>query len=167
MAGRGSFSFLMTNQNNEEEILLTAEGFAELKKEYENLIAVERPKIAKELEAARSLGDLSENAAYAEIRRRQSFMEGRIAELEEIIKRARVSEKTNSDKAQLGSRVTVHLDNQEDSFLLVSANEADLSKGKVSLDSPLGKALLSQKAGKKVKVATPVGEMEYTILRVE
>lgn len=152
---------------DDKEILLTKEGLAKLQEEYRDLVEIQKPKVLKDLANARSMGDLSENAAYAEARQRQSFIEGRITELSEILKNAKVVENKKSGKAQLGSKIRVHLDGQEEEFWLVSADEANIHSGKISKDSPLGQVLLGKKAGEKVRIEVPVGEVEYTILGVE
>lgn len=152
---------------DDNKILLTKEGLDKLQKEYDDLVNIQKPKLLLDLANARSLGDLSENAAYSEARRRQSFIEGRIAELSEILKNAKVMKKEKTDKVQLGSKIRVHLDGQEEEFLIVSSDEADLSAGKISKDSPLGRALFGRAVGSKVEVEVPIGRVEYTILGVD
>lgn len=153
--------------SDDQKILITEEGLKKLEAEYQELTLVERPKMLNDLAQARSLGDLSENAAYSEARRRQSFIEGRIVELEQVIKNAEVFKKDKSGAVQLGSKVKLSLGGQEEEFLVVSANEADIAKSKVSIDSPLGQALKGKKAGEKAKVLAPAGSADYIIINVE
>ena len=156
----------MTN-NNQEKILLTPEGLEEIKKEYEELTTKRRKEIAQRIQSARELGDLTENAEYDSAREEQASIEGRIAELEETMKRAEVV-KNNKCPVQIdvGCRVRVHLEDQDQEFQIVGAPEADPTKGKISHESPLGQALLGKKVGEKIEVEAPVGKLIYKILDI-
>ncbi len=156
----------MTN-NNQEKILLTPEGLEEIKKEYEELTGKRRKEIAKRIQGARELGDLTENAEYDSAREEQAQVEGRIAELEEMMKRAEVVKNNKcSVEIGVGCRVRVHLEDQDQEFQIVGAPEADPSSGKISHESPLGQALLGKKVGEKIEVDAPVGKLIYKILDI-
>lgn len=150
-----------------EKILLTKQGFVDLKKEYEDLVNNQRPEIVAEIKRSRELGDLSENGAYTAARERQSFVEGRIQELEDILKRAEVVEKSVDGTVVPGSLVTLRVNGMKVEYMIVGAGEADSAMKKISHESPLGKALLGKKAGDTVKVSAPVGEVEYKIETVK
>jgi len=153
--------------NSQEKILLTPEGLEEIKKEYEELTTKRRKEIAQRIQEARELGDLSENAEYDSAREEQAQVEGRIAELEETIKRAAVV-KNNKCPVQIdvGCRVRVHLEGKDEEFQVVGAPEADPTSGKISHESPLGQALLGKKVGEKIEVDAPVGKLIYKILDI-
>lgn len=150
-----------------DNILLTKQGFEDLKKEYEDLVNNQRPEIVAEIKRSRELGDLSENGAYTAARERQSFVEGRIQELEDILKRAEVVEKSSDGTIVPGSLVTLKVNGMTVDYMIVGAGEADSAMKKISHESPLGKALLGKKAGDTVKVSAPVGEVEYKIETVK
>lgn len=152
---------------NTDVLYLTKEGLAELKEELEGLVNVKRPQVAKRIKDAREMGDISENAEYDSARQEQAFVEGRIAELEEIIKNAKVSEKNSDGEVIVGAMVTVHIDGDEETFHIVGAPEADPIKKKISHESPLGAALLGKKVGDKIEVEAPIGSLTYTILKIE
>lgn len=153
---------------NNEKIFLTREGLEKLKKEYEKLTEVRRKEIAKRIQKAREQGDLTENAEYDSARDEQAQIEGRILELGEILKRAEVVRKTKvgEKRVELGTRVKLHLEGQDQEFYIVGAPEADPVNGKISHESPLGQALLGKKVGDKIKVSTPAGEVSYKILEI-
>ena len=112
------------------------------------------------------MGDISENAEYDAALQEQSFVEGRIAELEEIIKVAKVAENTDASSVGLGSQVTVHIEGSEEMFHIVGGPEADPLQGKISHESPLGQSLVGKKVGDKIEVEAPVGTLTYTILNI-
>ena len=153
--------------NNQEKILLTPEGLEEIKKEYEELTGKRRKEIAQRIQEARELGDLTENAEYDSAREEQAQIEGRIAELEETMKRAEVV-KNNKCPVEIGvgCRVKVHLEGKDEEFQVVGAPEADPTNGKISHESPLGRALLGKKVGEKIEVDAPVGKLIYKILDI-
>lgn len=152
--------------DSKNQVFLTNEGLENFKKEYQELIQIKRPDVVEKIEEARSLGDLSENAAYHQARREQSFVEGRIAELEEILQKAKVIESEKNGLVQLGSKIRVKLDSEEQELILVDEAEADLAFGKISHKSPMGKVLIGKKAGDIVEVDAPVGKIRYTILHI-
>ncbi len=154
--------------NNQEKILLTPEGLAKIKKEYQELTGKRRKEIALRIQKARELGDLTENAEYESAREEQASVEGRIAELEELMKRAKVveSNKKRPKKIEVGCKVRVHLEEKDEEFQIVGAPEADPAGGKISHESPLGQALLGKKVGDKIEVDAPVGKLIYKILDI-
>jgi len=151
----------------QEKILLTPEGLEKIKKEYKELTGSRRKEITERIQKARELGDLTENAEYDAAREEQATVEGRIAELEELMKRAEVV-KNNKCPVQIdvGCRVRVHLEGRDEEFQIVGAPEADPSSGKISHESPLGQALLGKKVGDKIEVNAPVGKLIYKILDI-
>ena len=147
--------------------MLTKEGLEELKRELQELIDVKRPEVVTKISVARDMGDLSENAAYVSARDQQAFIEGRISELEDIIKKAVVSTGVSSGGiVSVGSKIRVHVDGGEEEYIVVGAPEADPKEGKISHESPLGNALVGKKVGDKVEIEAPMGKLVYTILSV-
>jgi len=155
----------MDKTNN---VYVTKEGLENLKKELKALVEEKRPGIAKRIKEAREMGDISENSEYDAARQEQSFVEGRIEELEELLKNAKLSQPNNKkDSVEVGCRVTVHVDGGEESFHIVGALEANPLEKKISHESPLGSALVGKKVGDKIEVDAPVGKLTYTILKIE
>lgn len=155
-----------------KKIYLTEEGLADLKKEHEGLIKAKRPEVLTRVSAARDLGDLSENAEYAAAREELSFIDGRIDEIEELLKQVTIIHeekgKSNGKKiVKLGSTVTLHIGGKKEVFTLVGEWEADPNEKKISHESPLGKALLGKKIGEKIEVEAPAGKIRYTIVDVQ
>ena len=147
--------------------IISREGYEKLKKEYELLTTVKRKEIAERIQTAKDMGDLSENAEYSEAKDAQAFNEGRIAELTQLLKTLTVVDNgNNKGKIGLGSKVTAKTKNVNKTFIIVSFNEADPMEGKISNESPLGKALLGKKKGDKITVTTPKGEVEYEIIKI-
>jgi len=155
---------------NNKKIYLTKEGLEELKKEFKELTDVKRPDILARVSQARSMGDLSENAEYVAAREELSFIDGRIDELEELIKQAVLIVETHGKSSgsivKLGSTVTVNVKGKKESFTVVGEWEADPHDKKISHESPLGKALMGKKVGEKVEVEAPAGKVVYTITSV-
>jgi transcription elongation factor GreA len=151
----------------EEKVYLTQEGLKNLKEEYDQLINVRRKEVAEKLQKARELGDITENAAYEAARDEQAFVEGRIAELDDLLKRVEVVEKEKAGIVQVGSKVRVHLDGNEQEFQIVGAPEANPINGKISHESPLGQALLGKKVGEKVEITAPAGKLIYHVLEIK
>ncbi len=158
----------MTSRN----IFLTKSGLLQLQKEYEELLTKKRPNVIKRLAKARENGDLSENAEWDAACEEQGFVEGRILELSEIIKKAKlIAEDKESIMIRggvigIGSTVKVQTDNGVDQFMIVGSFEADPVKKKISDESPVGKALLGVKKGETVRINTPVLQMSYKVLDV-
>jgi len=152
--------------SNKNILYITKEGMKNLKKELKELIEVKRPHIAQEIQEAREMGDISENAPYDEAKREQAFIEGRISELEDVIKKSKVADKVVGDEIVVGSKVTLHIEGDEQEYHIVGAPEANPLKQKISHESPLGKALLGKKTGDKIEVDAPIGKLIYTILKI-
>lgn len=153
----------------DKKIYLTKEGLEELKKEYEQLNKQKRPEVLERVSQARNMGDLSENAEYAAAREELSFIDGRLDELEELIRQANVIHDVvkKGSEIKLGSRVTLHVGGKKEEFLVVGEWEADPAAKKISHESPLGKALIGKKVKDKVEVTAPAGKVLYTILEVK
>lgn len=150
--------------DNSKKIYLTRQGLNELKKEHEELTTVKRPDVLSRVSAARSLGDLSENAEYVAAKEDLSFIDGRIDELEELLKQAIVIDRKGSNHmVKLGSRVTLHTKGKKEVFTVVGEWEADPTAKKISHESPLGKALMGKRVGEQVEVEAPAGKILYTI----
>ncbi len=151
------------------EELISQEKFEELTHELEELRTTRRREVAEQLEYARSLGDLSENAEYQEAREMQSSVEERIQKLETILKSAKIVRNTKTDTIGMGSTVSVQKIGAEEkhSYIIVGAEEADLFAAKISYHSPLGGALLGKKKGDEFSFHTPKGTQKYKILKVE
>jgi transcription elongation factor GreA len=147
---------------------LTPEGAEKLRAELKELTGPRREALAQRLRSAIQMGDLSENADYHKAKEDQAFLEGRIQEIEAVLRNAVIVEKTNSEVVTVGSTVTV----QEESFdpetyYVVGAREADPRNGKISNESPIGRALMDHKVGDVVEAETPGGKLKIKILKVE
>lgn len=155
-------------ENNNDKVFLTATALENIKKEYEELTTVKRKEVAQKIKAAREEGDITDSAMYDSARREQSFVEGRIGELTQMLKKVVVVEEVCSPNGEvsLGCKVKVHIEGTEDEFRLVSAPEADPAAKKISIDSPLGQAMLGKKMGDEVVYEAPVGTLTYKILSV-
>ena len=149
---------------------ITRNGYNQLHKEMENLKKVTRPQVIKAIEEARAHGDLSENAEYVAAKERQSFIEGKIQEIEQKLANSEIIDTCDfsSDRAGFGSVVTLeNLDNGgEVTYQIVGPDESDIPSGKISITSPLGKALLGKEVDEEVAVRTPGGIKKYTILKI-
>lgn len=150
-----------------KDLLLTQQGQDKLRSELNELKMVKRPAVIARIKAAKELGDLSENADYDDARNEQSFVEGRIQELEEMLKRSRVVPKSGGDAIGMGSKVTVLSADEKFVFEIVGATESNPISGKISDVSPIGKALMNKKIDEKVTVQTPGGEVDYKVLKIE
>lgn len=153
---------------SDESIQITKEKKQELEEELKERKTKTRPEILEKLQYAKSLGDLSENAEYHAARDAQGKNESRIKEIEATLKNATVIEKQDTDEIGLTSNVTIQKegeDNKRD-FTLVSATEADMAEGKLSVDSPIGAALVGKKEGDTAEIETPSGTVIYHIVSV-
>ena len=151
-------------------VYLTREGIERLKSELDELVNVRRPALAKRLRRAIQQGDLSENADYIAAKEEQGFLEGRIQEIEAMLRNAVLIEENGpTDEVRLGSRVTVVEEGAEDAetFRLVGPAEADPDNGCISYESPLGRALLGHRVGETVRVEAPAGEIRFRITAIE
>lgn len=150
---------------------LTKEGFEKLQEELEYLQKVKRQEVAERLHEAMEGGELIENAEYEAAKNEQAFVEGRIQELDALLASAKIIEengkKKKSDGVQLGSKVTIKEGNfEEETFTVVGVAEANPREGKISNESPIGKAILGHKIGEGVKVDTPGGTYTVKILKI-
>ena len=145
----------------------TPEGLKKLKKELDFLKNVKRRDIAERLKKAISFGDLSENAEYSQAKEEQVFLEGKIRDLENTIASAVAVERKPKNVVQIGSTILVESRGKKEKFEIVGPEEAEPLKNKISIDSPLGKAVLGKQKGETVKITTPDGEVRYKILKVE
>lgn len=147
---------------------LTKEGLVKLKAELELLVHVRRKEIASRIQEAKELGDLSENAEYQEAKNEQAFNEGRIEELESTLRNVNIIEDQAAGNGVIQVGSIVHADNgKKHTLRIVGSNEADPLKGKISNESPLGLSLIGKRAGDKVTITTPRGQVTYTIVKVE
>ena len=154
-----------------QKIPMTAAGHARLEEELKNLKSVERPAVIEAIAEARSHGDLSENAEYHAARERQSFIEGRILDLEDKISRADIidTSKMSGNVVKFGAHVKVvdEETDKEQAFQIVGEYEADIEKGLLALNAPLPRALIGKSVGDSVEVKTPKGAKAYEILEVK
>lgn len=152
---------------NDKPIYVSKEGLQKMKDELQYLKTHKRQEIAARIEKAKELGDLSENAEYAEAKEAYSFTEGRILDLEDAIPRVVVIEaRSGGDTAAIGSRVRVSIDGKEKDFTIVGSTEADPVKGFISNESPIGRALIGKKVGETAEVSAPSGSLRYTIVSI-
>ncbi len=153
-----------------QRVPMTREGYQKLQKELDRLLKVERPKNIQAIAEARAHGDLSENAEYHAAKEKQSFMEGRMQELKAKLALAEIIDpsKINQSKAAFGAKVKV-LDTAADEeyiFTLVGPDEADVKSGKISISSPVGRALIGKEVGDTAMIKAPARTMEYEILEI-
>lgn len=164
---------LLKRNMSQRKFLLTAEGLEKLNEELRVLINEKRKEVIERIQEAVAHGDLSENADYAQAKEEQSFIEGRIQELEEMIKNAEIIDtKTKHSTATIGSTITITVTDaaggeSERTYTIVGSNEASPTDGKISNESLVGRALLGRKVGESVPVSTPAGEMKYTIKKIQ
>ena len=153
-----------------ERVPLTKEGYEALKKELEKLKREERPENIKAIEAARAHGDLSENAEYAAAKDRQGFLEGRIGDLEYKLAYAEIIDpkRLPKDKVVFGSRVVLeNIDTGEDvEYQLVGTDESNIEKGRISVSSPLGKAMIGKRPGDELTLVVPAGKRSYQVVEI-
>jgi len=152
------------------KIPMTAEGYSRLEEELKHLKGIERPAVIRAIAEARENGDLSENAEYHAARERQSFIEGRVAELEDKIARAEVIDvkKLHGKQVMFGATVSLLDEDTEEKikYQIVGQDESDIRAGRLSISSPLARALIGKKVGDSVEVSTPGGSKSYEIVRV-
>ena len=152
-----------------EKIPITPEGHENLKKELERLLRVERPANVKAIETARSHGDLNENAEYHAAKERQSFLEGRINELQVQLGQCEIIDVDQDyDRAIFGAKITLEniASGEQSKYMLVGPYESAPEKGRISVTSPLGKALIGKEEGEEVRVKTPGGIQEMEIVEI-
>lgn len=153
-----------------KEVVLTYEGLKKLEEELEFLKGIKRREIAERIKQALSFGDISENSEYDEAKNEQAHIEGRIVQIETMLKHAKVIDEddVSTDVVSLGSKVKI-LDmeyNEENEYYIVGSTEADPSKNKISNESPVGSALIGKKKGAVVGVSVPDGTIKFKILKI-
>ena len=152
------------------KIPMTADGFQRLEEELRHLKQTERPAVIRQIAEAREHGDLSENAEYHAARERQSFIEGRVGELEDKISRAEIIDvsKLSGKQIKFGATITVVDEDtdEKNSYQIVGPDEADIREKRLSITSPLARAVIGKKVGDTVEVTTPNGSKSYEIVRV-
>jgi transcription elongation factor GreA len=150
---------------------MTSSGYARLEAELRRLRSDERPAVIRALAEAREHGDLSENAEYHAARERQSFIEGRMMELEDKLARAEIIDPAKLEGSRVAFGATVKLFNteteEEVTYRILGADEADINAGSISITSPMARSLIGKEAGDEVKIRTPAGERVYEVLEVE
>lgn len=152
--------------SNNKVYYLSPEGLKKLQDELHDLKSVRRRETADKIEAAKALGDLSENAEYQEAKQEMSFIQGRLQEIEGILKNYKIIEEAGSDVVGLGSTLTVEFKGDIKKFKIVGSEEADPTEGWISNESPLGNAFVGHKVGDEVEVTTPGGVQTYKIISV-
>ena len=146
---------------------MTRRGAELLRDELHRLKTIERPANSAAIGEARAHGDLSENAEYEDAKNEQAFVEGRIAQLESLIKNATlIDENHSTDHVQIGSTVSVESDDGKETFTIVGSAEAKPTEGRISNESPVGRSLLGRKKGEKVLVKVPAGDFTYKITSI-
>jgi transcription elongation factor GreA len=152
----------------DKQIQMTKEGLEALRRELDELVETKRPRLVERLANARQQGDLTENSDYANAKEELEFLDGRIDELEEVLKSASVVKGNgNAGGIDVGTKVTVKVDGDTSIFEIVGEWEADPANKKISPESPLGQALVGKKVGDKVQVEAPAGTLHYEILKIE
>lgn len=157
-----------TSTANKKEFYLTKDGIARLKSELEDLVKKQRPQVALQLKEAKEMGDLSENASWDTAKDHQAFIEGRISEVELILRNAVVIQapKTSS-RVNIGSTVHLEIENGKQVYTIVGSTEANPSEGKISNESPIGQALMGKTKGEQIEMNVPSGTMTYRIAHIE
>ena len=152
---------------NTKTTYISKDGLEKLRAELDAMLSVTRPEIAQRIHDAKEHGDLSENAEYEDAKNEQAFVEGRIQTLEAMIKNAQlIDENTSTDHVQIGSSVKVTGEDGAQTFMIVGSAEAKPAEGRISNESPVGRALLGRKKGEKVVVKVPAGDFTYTIVEI-
>jgi transcription elongation factor GreA len=152
---------------NTKPSYLSREGLETLRKELEEMTNVRRAEVAARIHDAKEHGDLSENAEYEDAKNEQAFVEGRIQALEALIKNATIIDENHStDHVQIGSTVDVESDDGAERFTIVGSAEAKPAEGRISNESPVGRALLGKKKGEKVLVRVPAGDFTYKVVSI-
>ena len=152
---------------NTKPTYLSKEGLDKLRTELDEMTSVKRPEVAQRIHDAKEHGDLSENAEYEDAKNEQAFVEGRIQTLEGMIKNATlIDEHHTNDHVQIGSTVKVSGPDGSQSFTIVGSTEAKPAEGRISNESPVGRALLGKKKGENVTVSVPAGDLAYKIVSI-
>lgn len=151
-----------------EKKYITKEKFKELQEELEHLTKVKRNEIARKLDSAGALGDLRENSEYQQVREDQATLEGRILQIEDVLKESEIVKPGKKDIVGVGSKISICKKGKKDclNYKIVGAEEADISAGKISANSPLGKVLVGKRKGDVVEFEAPKGNMQYKIVKL-
>jgi len=153
--------------NLEKPVYVSADGLKKMQAELEDLRTTKRAEVAERIHAAMEFGDFTENSELEQAKNDQAFLEGRIMTLEQMIKNAQViDENTHHELVEVGSHVMVEADGSREQYVIVGSAEAAPGEGKISNESPVGRALLGHKAGETVKLSVPAGSIEMKILAV-
>ncbi|MBI4089897.1 MAG: transcription elongation factor GreA [Candidatus Kerfeldbacteria bacterium] len=152
----------------ERQTFITADGLEKLRQELKHLKTIKRREIAQRIQEAKELGDLSENAEYVEAKNEQAFVEGRIAELEAVVKNAVIiQQERNAEQVRVGSKVKAKPENGPAvTYAIVGSNEADPKNGRISNESPLGQAFLGRRVGDSVMIEAPAGKRSFQIVGI-
>lgn len=152
----------------QERTLVTPEGLEQLKAEYDELVNVKRPELIRAIAAAREEGDLRENGGYHAARHDAGLVEGRIKQLEQMLKSVQIIDEAsgNSDLVRLGSTVTIEIDGDKETYTIVGAVEANPAEGRISNESPVGKALIGHSVGQAVSIQTPNTVLQARIISI-
>lgn len=152
-----------------QRTLVTREGLEKMKKELDELRSTKRTEIAQRLKAAIAMGDLSENSEYDEAKNAQAFLEGRILQLEQQIRTAQVIEAVTKDRVDVGSTVVIEdmEEHLKEKVTIVGSTESNPFEGRISNESPVGRALMGAKAGDTVEAETPNGVLKYKVISIE
>ena len=152
---------------NNKPTYISKEGLEKLRHELEQMVSVRRPEVAGRIHDAKEHGDLSENAEYEDAKNEQAFVEGRIQTLDALIKNATLIDEHHSTvMVQIGSTVTVNGPDGEESFTIVGSTEARPTEGRISNESPVGRALLGRRKGDKITVRVPAGDISYAVVGI-
>lgn len=155
----------------EKETILTPEGLRKLEDELEHLKTVKRKEVAERIKASKEFGDLAENAEYEDAKNEQAFVEGRILQVEQMLRNARVIDNHDapSDQVTVGSTVRLKdlATGEEFAYMIVGSAEADPDHDRISNESPVGKALLGRHKGDTVNVVVPAGRLRYSVLQIK
>ena len=152
-----------------QRTLVTREGLEKMQKELDELRSTKRAEIAQRLKAAIAMGDLSENSEYDEAKNAQAFLEGRILQLEQQIRTAQVIEKVAKDRVDVGSTVLIEdmEEHLQEKVTIVGSTESNPFEGRISNESPVGRAIMGAKAGDTVEAEAPNGVLKYKVIRIE
>jgi transcription elongation factor GreA len=152
---------------NNKPTYLSKEGLTKLRSELDEMISVKRPEVANRIHDAKEHGDLSENAEYEDAKNEQAFVEGKIQTLEALIKNATIIDENHStEHVQIGSTVSVESGDGAETFTIVGSAEAKPGEGRISNESPVGRALLGKRKGDKIVVRVPAGDFSYKIVSI-
>ena len=152
---------------NNKPTYISKDGLEKLRQELDEMVNVRRAEVAQRIHDAKEHGDLTENAEYEDAKNEQAFVEGRIQLVEALIKNATlIDEHTSNDHVQIGSTVSVESGDGPETFTIVGSTEAKPTEGRISNESPVGRALLGKKKGENVTVQVPAGDLDYKIVSI-